>query len=167
MPATDSRRSRVYAAEHQVERLLDRAAAGATTVDFFGSGLTLPVERRFADIASMQRWCDEVLAFQPVVQQWPGTPPVRVRERKGLTRAHYQAPGEIAVPLRTRWAARELVLCHELTHHLVFHDRSVPADVPGHGREFLGAYEYLVDIMIGPEVALLLSAGFDAAGARA
>jgi putative metallohydrolase (TIGR04338 family) len=166
MPATDSRRSRVYAAEHQVERLLDRAAAGATTVDFFGSGLTLPVERRFADIASMQRWCDEVLAFQPVVQQWPGTPPVRVRERKGLTRAHYQAPGEIAVPLRTRWAARELVLCHELAHHLVCHDPAVASDVAGHGGPFLDAYADLVEGVIGPEVALLLRAGFDAAGAR-
>jgi putative metallohydrolase (TIGR04338 family) len=166
MAAVDSHRSRVYAAEHQVERLLDRAAAGTGTVDFFGSGLTLPVERRFADIPSMQRWCDEVLAFEPVALQWPGTPPVRVRERKGLSRAHYQAPGEVAVPLRTRWAARELVLCHELAHHLVFHDADVPADVPGHGRHFLDAYQYLVDVVIGPEVALLLGAGFDAAGAR-
>jgi putative metallohydrolase (TIGR04338 family) len=164
--AVDSRRSRVYAAEHQVERLLDRAASGARTVDFFGSTLTLPVERRFADVSSMQRWADGVVALAGVRQRWPGTPPVRVRERKGLTRAHYQAPDEVAVPLRTTWAARELVLCHELAHHLVHHDPAVPPEVAGHGGEFLDAYTALVELVIGPEVALLLRAGFDAAGAR-
>jgi putative metallohydrolase (TIGR04338 family) len=164
--AVDSRRSRVYAAEHQVERMLDRAASGARTVDFFGSTLTLPVERRFADLASMQRWADEVLALSSVRERWPGTPPVRLRERKGLTRAHYQAPDQIAVPLRTTWAARELVLCHEVAHHLVCHDPAVPADVAGHGGAFLDAYARLVEVVVGPEVALLLRAGFDAAGAR-
>ncbi len=164
--AVDSRRSRVYAAEHQVGLLLDRAASGARTVDFFGSSLTLPVERRFADLASMQRWADEVLALSWVRERWPGAPAVRLRERKGLTRAHYQAPGEVAVPLRTTWAARELVLCHELAHHLVCHDPAVASDVAGHGGPFLDAYADLVEGVIGPEVALLLRAGFDAAGAR-
>jgi putative metallohydrolase (TIGR04338 family) len=164
--AVDSRRSRVYAAEHQVGLLLDRAASGARTVDFFGSSLTLPVERRFADLASMQRWADEVLALSWVRERWPGTPAVRLRERTGLTRAHYQAPGEVAVPLRTTWAARELVLCHELAHHLVCHDPAVASDVAGHGGPFLDAYADLVEGVIGPEVALLLRAGFDAAGAR-
>ncbi len=167
MPATDTRRSRVYAAEQQVARLLDRAAAGARTVDFFGSTLTLPVERRFADLASMQRWADAVLSLEPVRVRWAGTPPVRLRERKGLTRAHYQAPDEIAVPLRTAWAARELVLCHEVAHHLAFHDAAVPLGAAGHGREFQLAYEQLVEIVVGPEVALLLRAGLDQVGARA
>jgi putative metallohydrolase (TIGR04338 family) len=164
--AVDSRRSRVYAAEHQVGLLLDRAASGARTIDFFGSSLTLPVERRFADLASMQRWADEVLALSWVRERWPGTPAVRLRERTGLTRAHYQAPGEVAVPLRTTWAARELVLCHELAHHLVHHDPAVPPEVAGHGGAFLDAYTALAELVIGPEVALLLRAGFDAAGAR-
>lgn len=166
MPTVDARRSRVYAAEDQVARLLDRAASGLRTVDFFGSTLTLPVERRFADLPSMQRWADAVLALGEVGRRWPGTPPVRLRERKGLTRAHYEPPGVVAVPLRSTWAARELVLCHELAHHLSAHDPAVPADAAGHGPEFQVAYEQLVEVVIGPEVALLLRAGLDAAGAR-
>jgi putative metallohydrolase (TIGR04338 family) len=166
MVTVDARRSRVYAAEDQVARLLERAAAGARTVDFFGSTLTLPVERRFADLASMQRWADAVLGLGEVVRRWPATPGVRLRERKGLTRAHYQPPGEIAVPLRTTWAARELVLCHELAHHLTTHDPAVPATAAGHGAQFQLAYEQVVEIVVGPEVALLLRAGLDAAGAR-
>jgi putative metallohydrolase (TIGR04338 family) len=167
VPTVDSRRSRVYAAEDQVARLLDRAATGARTVDFFGSTLTLPPERRFADVASVQRWADAVLALDPVVRRWPRTPGVRVRERKGLSRAHYQAPDEVAVPTRTRWALRELVACHEVAHHLAFHDPSVPDDAPAHGREFQVTFEQLVELVIGPEVALLLRAGLDQVGARA
>lgn len=165
MPAVDSRRSRVYAAEEQVARLLDRAAQGASTVDFFGSTLTLPVERRFGDLASMQRWVDGVLDLRPVRHRWPGTPVCRVRERRGGTKAHYQPPAEIAVPT-TAWATRELVLCHELAHHLAHHDPGVPPDGPGHGPGWVAAYLDLVDIVVGPEVALLLRAGLDEAGAR-
>lgn len=165
MPAVDARRSRVYAAEQQVARLLDRAARGATTVDFFGSTLTVPVERRFGDIASMQRWVDGVLDLQPVLDRWPSTPPCQVRERRGGTKAHYQPPSEIAVPT-SAWATRELVLCHELAHHLAHHDPDAPPDEPGHGPAWVAAYLDLVGIVVGLEVALLLRAGLDEAGAR-
>jgi putative metallohydrolase (TIGR04338 family) len=155
----------VYAAEAQVARMLDRAAAESAMVDFFGSTLTLPTERRFADLDSVQRWVDAVLALDQVGRRWPGTPGCRVRARQGASQAHYAAPGEIAVPLDDRWALREVVLCHELAHHLVFHDVAVSAGVPAHGREFVDAYVGLVDVVIGPEVALLLRAGLDEVGA--
>ncbi len=164
--SVDVRRTRVYAAEEQVARLLDRASAGSSTVDFFGSTLTLPTERRFADPASVQRWVELVLGLDGVRARWPGTPTCRVRTRRGESRAHYQPPEEIAVPTRSRWALRELVLCHELAHHLTWHDAAVPADAPGHGGPFLDAYPALVEMVIGPEVALLLRAGLHQAGAR-
>lgn len=145
--------------------MLDRAAAGSRTVDFFGSTLTLPTERRFADLDSVQRWTDAVLALEPVRRRWPATPSCRVRERRGASRAHYAAPDEIAVPIEARWALREVVLCHELAHHLVFHDSATPAGVVAHGQEFVDAFVALVDIVIGAEVALLLRAGLDEVGA--
>lgn len=145
--------------------MLDRAAAGSSTVDFFGSRLTLPPERRFADLASVQRWVDAVLALDPVCERWPATPPCEVRPRRGSSRAHYQAPGQIAVPLSERWALRELVLCHEVAHHLVFHDPRVSSEVAAHGREFVDAFVDLVQLVIGAEVALLLRAGLDEVGA--
>lgn len=145
--------------------MLDRAAAESAMVDFFGSTLTLPTERRFADLDSVQRWVDAVLALDEVGRRWPETPGCRVRARRGASRAHYAAPGEIAVPLDDRWALREVVLCHELAHHLVFHDGAVSVGVPAHGHEFVDAYVALVDVVIGPEVALLLRAGLDEVGA--
>lgn len=165
MASIDARRGRVYAAEDQVAHTLDRAASGSSTVDFFGSTLTLPPERRFADLASVQRWVDAVLALRSVQERWPGTPPCSVRARRGATRAHYQPPGEIAVPIEVRWALRELVLCHELTHHVVHHDKTVPAAVPAHGEAFVDSFVDLVRFVIGGEVALLLRASLDQAGA--
>lgn len=145
--------------------MLDRAASGSGLVDFFGSTLTLPPERRFADVASVQRWVDAVLNLDAVGLRWRHRPGCRVRSRRGELRAHYQPPGEIAVPTSERWALRELVMCHELAHHLAFHDPSVPAGAPAHGREFVDAFVTLSDIVIGPEVALLLRAGLDEVGA--
>lgn len=156
----DQHRSAVYAAEEQWSRQLGRGGP----VDFFGSTLAIPVERRFADIASVERYVDAVLGLIGVVTRWPGVPPVRVRERAGTGRAHY-ADGVIALPLRgavgERWAARESVVLHELTHHLVAHAH--PGVAP-HGPEFCADEVRLVESAIGPEAALLLRAAFDGAG---
>ena len=154
----------MYSAEQQVGRLLDRAATGAATVDFFGSTLTLPVERRFADLASVQRWVDAVLALDEVRTRWPQVPACGVRDRRGASRAHYEPPATIAVPPAGRWAMRELVLCHELAHHLTVHTPGGAAD-PGHGGVFVDAYLLLTGIVIGAEVSLLLRAGLHQAGA--
>lgn len=162
----DAQRSAVYAAEDQLGRLLARGG----TVDFFGSSLTLPVERRFADLASVQRYVESVLALSTVRERWPRISPVRVRERAGLSRAHYEpATAEreavIAIPLagpvEVRWAARETVVLHEVAHHLVL--QSPPAE-PWHGPTFCGSLLALIGIVIGPEAALALRAAFDGAG---
>jgi putative metallohydrolase (TIGR04338 family) len=156
----DQHRSAVYAAEEQWARQLARGG----TVDFFGSPLQVPTERRFADIASVQRYVESVLALIGVVTRWPGVPPVRVRERAGTGRAHY-SDGVIALPLKglvgERWAARESVVLHELTHHLVAHSHP---GVAAHGPEFCGDEVLLVEIVLGPEAALLLRAALDGAG---
>ncbi len=170
-PPRDTGRSLVYAVEDQVARALDRAAAGAPTTQFYGSALTMPTERRFADLASVRRWVHAVLALPVVTARWPGTPACDVRARRGSRAAHYEAPGTIAVPVDGRWAMRELVLCHELAHHLVLHEHSGHRHpghehTPGHGPAFREAYAELVTMVIGPEVALLLRAGFDQALAR-
>jgi putative metallohydrolase (TIGR04338 family) len=150
----------VYAAEEQWGRQLARGG----TVDFFGSPLEIPQERRFADIDAVQRYVDAVLGLIGVVTRWPGVPPVRVRERAGNGRAHY-SEGVIALPLQglvgERWAARESVVLHELTHHLVAHSHH---GVAAHGPEFCGDEVLLVEIALGPEAALLLRAAFDGSG---
>jgi putative metallohydrolase (TIGR04338 family) len=154
----DTQRSLVYDAEHLVHRLLDRSA-DFPVIDVAGSRLTLPVERRFAALDGVQRYLDRVLHLPAVAQRWPrAAVPVTARERRGSSRAHYERAGAVvAVPGATagsQWALRELVLLHELAHHLA-------DDVePAHGGAFVERMVELVDVVMGPEAAFLLRVTF-------
>ena len=67
----DTRRTAVYEAESIVRKMLDRAdERGLRTVEVAGSHVTLPVERRFASIASVQEYIDAVLALDWVRARW-------------------------------------------------------------------------------------------------
>jgi putative metallohydrolase (TIGR04338 family) len=153
----------VYAAEDQWSAVLDRGGA----VDFFGSRLDVPMQRRFADVASIQAYADGVLALPGVLELFPEAGAVHVRERAGQGRAHYEpATATIAVPLRSLWAGREAVILHELAHHVTC-SSGVPDDRAGrrwHGAEFREAMLALVTATLGEAAALLLRAGYDAAG---
>jgi putative metallohydrolase (TIGR04338 family) len=158
--------SAVYAAEDQWSAVLDRGGQ----VDFFGSRLDVPMQRRFADVGSVQGYVDHVLALPAVRRAFPDAGPVVVRERAGQGRAHYEpATCTIAIPLRSLWAGRESVVLHELAHHVAL-AAGVPADPRGrrwHGAEFREAMCTLVAEVLGEPSALLLRAGYDAAGVRA
>lgn len=150
-PPRDSQRSRVYAAEEFVRTLFDRAAEhGSPAVEFFGTRLTLPPEGRFGSVPSVQRYVDQVLALPAVRQRWPDVPPLRVRPRRAATAAHYEnrdGAGVIAVPDRdtAEWALRELVVLHEVAHHLC-------RAGPPHGPEFVATICELTELVMGPEV---------------
>lgn len=172
MPQSDSRqrdsqRSKVYDAEQLVRGVFDRAAEfGHRTVEIYGSQITLPAERRFASVESVQTYVDRVLALNWVRAQWPRAEvPVRVRARAGSAAAHYEsATAVLAVPLHsgaTAWALRELVILHELAHHLT----PTPNEAP-HGPEFCTRYTELLDGVLAPEAALLLRTTLTACGAR-
>jgi putative metallohydrolase (TIGR04338 family) len=153
----DTQRSRVYDAEHLVHRLFDRSAQ-YPVIEVAGSRLTLPVERRFASVDSVQSYVDKVLVLGWVRASWArAAVPVVVRGRAGDAQAHYERAGAVmAVPAHRSnrsnpaWAMRELVVLHELSHHL--------ADGPevAHGPEFADRMLTVVDGIIGPEAALLL-----------
>ena len=155
--ARDAQRSRVYDAEHLVHRLFDRSAE-YPLIEIAGSRLTLPVERRFASIESVQSYVDRVLGLGWVRATWArAAVPVVVRGRAGDSQAHYERAGAVmAVPTGTgsrsnsAWAMRELVVLHELSHHL--------ADGPevAHGPQFVDRMLTVIDGIIGPEAALLL-----------
>ncbi|MGB3354674.1 MAG: TIGR04338 family metallohydrolase [Mycobacterium sp.] len=159
----DAQRAKVYAAEEFVRTLFDRAAEhGDPEVEFFGTRLTLPPEARFASAESVQRYVDEVLA-QPAVRGRWDVAPLRVRSRRGATAAHYERTGDdatIAVPEgRTAWALRELVVLHELAHHLTDAD-------PPHGAEFVATFCELAAAVMGPEVAYVLRVVYGKEGVR-
>jgi putative metallohydrolase (TIGR04338 family) len=161
----DSQRAKVYAAEEFVRTLFDRAAEhGSPAVDFFGTQLTLPPEGRFGSIVSVQRYVDDVLALPAVRHQWPKLPPLTVRPRRAATAAHYEyrdGVGVIAVPDRDTadWALRELVVLHEVAHHLCRAD-------PPHGPEFVATLCTLTELVMGPELGHVLRVVYAQEGVR-
>jgi putative metallohydrolase (TIGR04338 family) len=161
--ARDTQRSKVYAAEAFVRMLFDRAAEhGSRTVDCFGAQLTLPPEARFSSAEAVQRYVDAVLNHPGVQRRW-NAGRVSVRARRGMTAAHYERDDSgavIAVPeRRDRWALRELVVLHEIAHHLC-------DAVPPHGSEFIATHCELAGVVMGPEVEHVLRVVYAKEGVR-
>lgn len=164
MTGRDTQRGKVYAAEQFVRTLFDRAAErGNQVVEFFGTQLTLPPEARFASVESVQGYVDHVLAHPRVRSDWPGAGALTVRARRGVTAAHYErADGRAAIAVperRTTWALRELVVLHEIAHHLCDAE-------PAHGPAFVSTFCELAEVVMGPEVAHVLRVVYAKEGVR-
>ena len=158
MTPRDTQRAKVYAAEEFARTLFDRAAEhGNRVVEFFGTQLTLPPEARFATVAAVQRYVDDVLAHVGADR------PLKVRARRGVSAAHYERTEDgatIAVPdRRSTWALRELVVLHEIAHHLSDAE-------PPHGPEFVAAFCELAEGVMGPEVGHVLRVVYAKEGVR-
>lgn len=157
--------SAVYGAEHQWSAVLDRGGL----VNFHGSHIEVPMQRRFADIPSVQRYVDRVLAVDSIREKYPNAGPVRVRERRGQGKAHYEpSTATVAIPMRDRVFGRESAVLHELAHHLSVSE-GLPATPNGtrwHGMEFRDAMIFLVNVVLGEPAALLLRSGYHASGVR-
>jgi putative metallohydrolase (TIGR04338 family) len=161
----DSQRAKVYAAEEFVRTLFDRAAEhGSGSVEFFGTQLTLPPEAKFGSVPAVQRYVDEVLTLPAVRRQWSKVAPLTVRPRRAATAAHYEnrdGTGVIAVPdLDTAdWAMRELVVLHEIAHHL--------CDArPPHGPQYVATMCALAELVMGPELGHVLRVVYAKEGVR-
>ncbi|MBV8966244.1 MAG: TIGR04338 family metallohydrolase [Mycobacteriaceae bacterium] len=170
MSTRDAQRSKVYAAEQFVRTLFDRAAEHASrVVDFFGTALTLPPEGRFASVESVQRYVDSVLNHPAVQRRWPELSGVSVRPRRGVTAAHYErrdGDATIAVPARSdRWALRELVVLHEIAHHVCDANQACGAAAP-HGPQFVATFCELAGLVMGPEVEHVLRVVYSREGVR-
>jgi len=160
----DHGRSRLYSAETLVHSIFDNATADASQLTIGGTTVTVPAEAKFATVESMQRYVDSVLAMRSVAELFGGRPTaVRVRARRGSTAAHYEREtSTIAVPMQSdaRWAQRELVLLHELAHHL---DRG---GGPAHGPDYVQGYLGLAESVMGPEAAFIMRITFAENGVR-
>jgi len=104
---------------------------------------------------SVQSYLDAVLESAPVRRTWSrAAVAVAVRERSGQQQADYQRlTAVIAVPLHSgnrAWALRELVILHELAHHLA------DSDEEPHGPGFAGRLISLISVVIGEEAGFLL-----------
>ncbi|WP_375502562.1 TIGR04338 family metallohydrolase [uncultured Jatrophihabitans sp.] len=156
---SDPQRRLVYEAEHALAGMIDRRL-DFPVVSAFGSRVAVPDDRKFGDLESVQRYVDAVLALAWVRAGPTGARPVRVRARAGAGKAEYEfATATIAVPphrVGGQWAMRELVIVHELAHHL--------ADAADHGPAFVAQLLELVTELVGPEAGFLLRSGLLAAG---
>ena len=125
--AVDHGRVEVYRCEDLYARMCDRAnpPGGPVLTELAGSRVLLPAERRFGAVADIERY---LRALRPAVGDlWTDAiPEVTVRVRRGPGRAHWQAPGTIAIP-DTDLMRREHIVLHELAHHLEHHTRTAPA----------------------------------------
>ena len=140
----DSQRERVYQSEFRLRSLYDNAVAlGNPVVELDGISLTLPPEGKFGCVESVQRYVDRVV----------GAGVVGVRARRSTRQAHYEPfTRTIAVPDgRDRWAMREIVVLHELAHHLT---RSEHCGVAAHGPQFVSVFGDLMGRVMGAEVQL-------------
>jgi putative metallohydrolase (TIGR04338 family) len=152
----DSQRQRLYDAEHLLAHLYTTAVQiGNPVISVAGVTLTLPPEAKFGSVESVQSYVDRVRALPSLAHHPRAGIPVTVRARNGDRKAHYEnARATIAVPDgRNRWAMRELVVLHELAHHLAWGD--------GHGSRFAAAYLDLLGAVLGPETELAQRILFD------
>lgn len=151
--ATDVQRSKVYAAEDQFSSLMNRGGV----VEFFGSRLDIPAQKRFASLESIKTYV-QVLFTQLNLKLLPP----HVRERKGCAKAHYESENSvIAIPVSgpsARWALREAVILHECAHHLAA--KLAPTGEPAHGPIFTACMLHLVQVALGDQARLLLSTGY-------
>jgi putative metallohydrolase (TIGR04338 family) len=86
-----------------------------------------------------------------------------VRARRAATAAHYERSDDaatMAVPdRRMSWALRELVVLHEIAHHLSDAE-------PPHGPEFVATFCDLAAAVMGPEVGHVLRVVYAKEGVR-
>lgn len=145
----DTGRSAVYTAEQQFRSLLQTPG---TLIEIAGSTFVIPDEKKFGRVEDIQRYVDAVLAHVGHEE------PVKVRDRKGHTKATYNyGRRTIAIPDNI-WALRETVVLHELAHHIAGLDET------GHGAEFRSIFTDLVERVMGPEARFLLQHEFFSRG---
>lgn len=150
-------RTKVYAAEDQFSTVMNRGGR----VDFFGSQIDIPIQRRFGDIDSVRAYVESVIGLMK--DTYPNLSPPHIRARRGSTRAHYEFDTHtIAIPVSDQWALRETVVLHECAHHLTM--LKCGSQVPSHGSEFVNSMLELVSRILGEGPALLLRTGYQELG---
>lgn len=144
----DFQRSKVYETEFVFRDIFDFAGK-APTIEVFGSTLIVPSEIYFSTLDHVQTYVDYVINHPEVVALFGKKAAVQVSLRRGAKKAHYSNNGIFlhVVENQSNWALREIVVLHEIAHHLALGDR--------HGPAFVGAFLSLVEIFLGPEARLI------------
>lgn len=146
---------RAYAAECELREQLETPA-----VTLHGCTVTVPVERRFAELADVQRYVDLVLALNWVRARYPrAAESITVERSKKINIADCGSGVMRVNPDHSRWAMRETVILHEVAHHLA------PLG-SAHDVEFRTTYLHLLEELVGPEAAFLMRSNYTDQGLK-
>ena len=159
----DAQRARVYRAEDAWAARLDAARRGAPLATVGGSAVLLPAERRLGSLEAAAGYCARVLALPEVRAVAGDLAPPAMRPRRGLTSAHWEPPGTVALPVPPHgepWALRETVVLHELAHHV----GECTGRTRGHRAPWPALLLLLVEAALGPEAALALRVAYGEEG---
>lgn len=163
----DRERKKTYEAENVVRVMSERGGA----VELYGTTVQWPVEKRFGSLDHIQTYVDWVMRQPWFAGAYPraSKTAVRVRRRKGERMAHYDPLGhEIAIHDpefgKPGWAMREIVVLHELAHHVHRLEDGFVGE--SHGPEYRAVFVHLVTEVIGPEAGWVLSTVYYDAGLR-
>lgn len=139
----DNQQSKVYAAEHQLQRMID-SIAKFPTLEIAGSTVTLHPPLRFGALEQVQHYVRTVCDNE-------GASRLDVRLSRAQRWARYHG-SYISLPTGGkdggRWAWREEVVLHEIAHHLT----------PGHEHDgvFCARLISLFTDYISPEIGFLI-----------
>lgn len=138
----DSQRKKVYEAEWYFRRMAKANPGGPT----LSAGAFQ--EKKFRSLRGVQNYVDNVLA-QGYTYRYAKRP-CKVIARKGQQYAHYEVGnmvGLMKLPIigdPKGWAMREIVVLHELAHHLTSSSKYA-----GHGPEFCKRFLLLIEKNMG------------------
>jgi putative metallohydrolase (TIGR04338 family) len=158
-PQRDLQRARVYRAESAWGDRLDAARVGARMATVAGSAVLLPAERRFGTLAAVEDYAADVVTRPEVTALGHVVPAPAVRVRRGVTAAHWEAPGVLALPVPRHgepWALRESVVLHELAHHV----GHVTGLAWRHNPPYPAVMLLLVRAVLGDEAAFALDVAY-------
>lgn len=155
----DPQKAALYEAEFNLRRVLD-STDPHSAIEIAGSTIYVPIERHFTTLDDVRYYLTQVVTKLRLdnvsFPSWVSVPDVR--ERKGRDRSeaqYFRNEQTIELPLieraRLDWSMRELVILHEMAHHLC---RDFP--LAGHGPIFASAFLELVEHVMGHEAGFLL-----------
>jgi putative metallohydrolase (TIGR04338 family) len=149
---TDSQKDLLYHSENKLIRLIDTNDQYAP-VSVAGSTFSIPREAKFGDLASVQRYCDQV------TKHFNLSPVTCLAMRKDARSKAYYRARQIHLPtVSGRWSMRELVVLHELAHHAARSENGSACEA--HGSEFAGKFVEMVDWAMGTEASMMLKIFF-------
>lgn len=160
-PTRDTQRARVYRAEDAWADRLDAARRGAPMATIGGSRVLLPAERRLGSLETAATYVLRLLALPAVTDVVGSLIPPALRQRRGASRAHWEPPGTIALPVPLHgepWALRETVLLHELAHHV----GEITGRCRGHRAPFPAVVLLLAEAALGAEAGFALRVEYGA-----